>query len=500
MNRFDVIVIGAGHNGLTTAAMLAKKGRQVLVVEKRDIIGGIAAGEQFQAGHHSVGLLHDTSGVRNSVIRELQLEKYGLKTTGQRSPYALLSKNGEGITITSDAQATSQQIAKFSQKDADAYMEYSVFINKISPFINGLMNEVPPNITNITDRELLKLAKKGWSLRKLGKKTMLEFLHVAPMCIADFLNERFETDFIKAGIGAPALYGGFVGPWSAGTALNLLIRECTANQQVLGGPAALVTALEKAAKSNGVEIRTNAEVARIKLDNGRVDGVELKGGEVIEASKVATSCSPFETFLSLIVPNEINYKLEHGITHFRARGTTAKVNLALSQPLQFKCDFENIKFARTGNSFDEMEKAFDAIKYRQFSEEPILDIHISENTASVLVHFAPYDLEGGWNPEQNEKLYQNVIRSLEQYCSNASEAITGKEILSPLDLEQRYNLPNGNIYHGEHAIDQLITRPIPSCMQYRTPIQGLYLCGSGSHPGGGITCAPGYLAASVIMS
>jgi len=253
-------------------------------------------------------------------------------------------------------------------------------------------------------------------------------------------------------------------------------------------------------------------VERILLDHsGRVKGVRFsEGGEELSRI-VAASCTPQATFFRLLQPNEIEYPLEQGILHFRSRGTTAKLNLALKEPLKFKYESSSpIAFARTGNSLDEMEKAFDSAKYRAFSEQPVLDIHIptvsnpelapyGHCVASILVHFAPYNLVSGWTSANKEALGDRVVKTLEQYAPNLPGAIVGREILSPVDLESRYGLTEGHIFHGEHAVDQLMTRPIPSCCRYSTPITGLYICGSGSHPGGGITCAPGALAAKVIL-
>ncbi len=509
-NAYDIIVIGGGHNGLTTAAALAKRNKKVLVLEKRAVLGGIAAGEEFYPGYTTTGLLHDTSGVRRKVINALQLEKYGLKTRKARATVSLLSKNGSCLNLAADVEKAAAAIAEFSKKDAEAYKEYRAFIDKISGFISKLMDDIPPDMIHLGGKQLWELAKKGLALKKLGKKTMTEFLKVAPMSVADFLNEKFETDFIKAGIAAPAIYGSYTGPWSSYTTLNLLLWECAANEHIVGGPQALVAALEKAALDAGAEVRIDAGVDKIILDeNRKVSGVKLIGGEKISARVVVSSCTPRETFYELLLPNQIDYSLEHSILHYRSRGTTAKVNLAVNKITEFNGADGVVEFARTGNSFDEMERAFDVVKYREFSEEPVLDIHIpsiadpslapeGHAVVSMVVHFAPHHFDEGWSDKTKDKLLQNVIGTLEQYAPGVSEAIVGSEVLSPVDLETRYNLTNGHIFHGEHAVDQLITRPIPSCARYQTPIEGLYLCGSGSHPGGGITCMPGYLAASVI--
>jgi phytoene dehydrogenase-like protein len=507
---YDIIIIGGGHNGLTAAVTLAKKNKKVLLLEKRPVLGGIAAGEEFHPGYSTTGLLHDTSGVRPDVVKALDLEKFGLKTKKSRANVLLLSKDGKSLELSSDVDRTAAAIAKFSQKDADGYREYRSFIDKISGFISGLVNELPPDLTHLEGAQLWALAKKGLALKKLGNKTMLELLKVAPMSVADFLNERFETDFIKAGMAGPALYGSFTGPWSSYTTLNLLLWECTANECVIGGPQALVSALQNAAKDAGADIRTNAPIDKIVLDeNRKVTGVRLIGGEEVKASIVASSCTPHVTFYELLKPNQISYTIEHGIKHYRSRGTTAKVNLALNKSVTFN-GVAGVELARTGNSFDEMERAFDPVKYRNFSDEPVLDIHVpsvqnpslapaGHAVVSILVHFAPHHFEEGWSEKTKDKLLNTVIKTLAHYTPDISSMMVASEVLSPVDLEMRYSLTNGHIYHGEHAVDQLITRPIPSCARYATPIDGLYLCGSGSHPGGGITCMPGYLGAQMIL-
>ena len=511
MNKYDVIVIGGGHNGLTTATILAKKGKKVLVVEKRNVLGGIAAGEEFHPGYSTTGLLHDTSGVRPGVVKKLELEKYGLKINHNRPELTVLSKDGKSVTFQSDVNATATAIGKFSDKDAEAYSAYRGFLHKIGKVINGLMDNPPPNIDveNLTMASLVVLAKKGLMLKGLGNKTMMELLKVAPMCVADFLNEKFQTDFIKAGIAAPALYGNYAGPWSAYSTINLLLWECASRCDIKGGPQALIDALEKAAVQASVEIRMEAEVVKILLNTeGAVRGVRLEGGEEIGALNVAASCTPKETFLNLFDDFEIEYELSYWIGKIRSRGTTAKVNLAINKTIEL--NGQRIEYARTGNSFDEMEKAFDPVKYKEVTTEPFLDIHIpsisnpslapdSHSVISVLVHHIPYYFEAGWSSDAKKILGENVLKTLEIYSPGLTNALVGMEVLSPKDLEERYTLTEGHIYHGEHFVDQLITRPIPSCSRYATPISGLYMCGSGAHPGGGITCMPGSMAAEAIL-
>lgn len=507
--RYDAIVIGGGHNGLTAAIALAKKNRKVLVLEKRKLLGGLAAGEEFFPGYFTTGLLHDTSAVRSRVIREFNLEQFGLRKKGSRPEVHFLSKDGKCLNLSPDVNAACTEIAKFSVRDAEAYRDYRAFIEKIGGFIRGLLDELPPDLTDFGNKQVWELAKKGLALKRLGKKTMMEFLKVAPMSVADFLNEKFETDFIKAGIAGPALYGSFTGPMSSYTTLNLLMWECTSHEHIVGGPQALVSALEKAARLAGVDLMTDAPADRVTLTaEGKVTGVRLANGEQMLSPLVLSSATPMVTFYHLLEPNQITYTLEQSIGHYRSRGTTAKVNLAVNKLVNFN-GVSGISFARTGNSFEAMERAFDAVKYRKFSDEPILDIHVpsleSEGLApaghsviSILVHFAPHRFDEGWSEKTKGRLLEQVIKTLTQYAPDVAPAIVGSEVLSPVDLEQRYGLTGGHIFHGEHAVDQLMTRPVPSCARYATPIPGLYLCGSGSHPGGGVTCMPGYLGAKAI--
>ena len=511
MSKYDVIVIGGGHNGLTNAVMLAKAGKKVLVLEKRHILGGIAAGEEFHPGYFTTGLLHDTSCVRTEVIKELQLEKFGLNLKPKRARVSLLSKDGRSISICDDVVASANMIRPISEGDAKAYKEYQLFLKKISKVINDLMDNPPPDIDveNLTMASLVVLAKKGLLLKGLGNKTMMELLKVAPMCVADFLNEKFETDFLKAGLAAPALYGAYAGPWSAYSTINLLLWESASRNTVEGGPQALIEALTKTTKDIGVETRTETEVEKIELDSeGNVIGVRIKGGGIVNSNFVVSSCTPKETFINLFDDFEIEYELDYWIEKIRGRGTTAKVNIAVNKEVLL--NNHSVAFARTGNTFDEMEKAFDPVKYGEVSDTPFLDIHIptienpslapeGHSVVSVLVHQIPYDFKEGWSSDSKRKLGQIVLEQLEIYSPGISEAVEGIEVLSPLDFEERYSLTDGHIYHGEHFVDQLVTRPIPSCSRYSTPVSGLYLCGSGSHPGGGIACMPGYLSAKTLL-
>ncbi|MDH4066161.1 MAG: NAD(P)/FAD-dependent oxidoreductase, partial [Acidobacteriota bacterium] len=290
----------------------------------------------------------------------------------------------------------------------------------------------------------------------------------------------------------------------------LLLAAAVADRPVTGGPQALVAALEKAARGLGVEIRTGTAVEKILLEGGRVCGVEIAGGERIEAATLAASCDPKQVFLDLLPPAVLGHGLETDVIHFRARGTAAKMHLALSAYPEFSSrPGRRFGHVRTGASLDELERAFDAVKYRRFSARPVLDIRFptvetpelapaGHHVASILVSFAPFALDGGWTGASRDRLYRSVIDGLAAHAPGIEDLIVGSEVLTPADLAAEYRLTQGHLFHGEHALDQLLIRPAPGCARYATPVPGLYLCGSGSHPSGGITCAPGALAARSI--
>jgi len=509
-NAYDVIIIGAGHNGLTAAALLAKQGRKILVLERRSVIGGLAAGEEFHPGYRTGGLLHDTGQVRVPVVRALELQSQGLEIIPGRPSVLALNQENSGLLLGGDTGKTAEAIGSLSPRDAKNYPAYRAFIEKVGGVVNRMFDELPPDVGATDGRALWDYFKTGFALRRLGKPTMLELLRIAPMSIADWLNEWFETECLKAALAGAGLIGNFAGPWSPGTAFNLLLWECTAQHRIKGGPRALINALERTARAQGAEIRTEAEVSRVQVAEGRAFGVVLQSGERIPAAAVAASCDPRRTFLELVPADQLGNRLQNRIQHIRGTGATANVHLALNRPLEFSDrSGEKIEFARSGSRLDQLEKAFDDCKYGRLPSAPMLDIHVptvsspelappGHSVVSILAHFVPYHLEPRWDQDQVEKLGDAVVATLEQYAPGVSNAIVARHVLSPADLETRYGLVNGHILHGEHALDQLILRPVPECARCRTPIEGLYLCGSGSHPGGGITCGPGALAAAVI--
>jgi phytoene dehydrogenase-like protein len=508
---YDLIVIGAGHNGLVAATLAAKRGRKVLVVEKRPTVGGLCAGEEFHPGFKHAGIHHDTSGLRASVVEELELVKHGLKLRADEAPVFAPEEKGRGLLVWKSPRRMAEELAPRSQKDLKAYEQYRATVERFAPVLRKVFDDFPADVTSMSVSSLWELMKKAVSLRMLGKADMMEVLRVAPMCVADWLNEFFEDDLLKACLAGPAVYNTYCGPWSPGSVLNQLIAECFAARPVEGGPQALVKALMTAAEAAGVEIRTNAAVTRVDVVDGKVRGVTLEGGTQLAAAKVGAAVDPKTLFLELVEPGSTTMQFQSNVQNIRARGTAAKVHLAVrSYPEWRERPSLQAEYVRTGEVFDQMERAFDAVKYRKISDEPILDIYVptleapelappGQHVLSILVSFAPYQLDGGWTEERRQELYDKVVAQLEKYAPGIGSTIVGKELLSPKDLEERYGLWGGHLHHGEHAADQLLMRPTPECASYATPVAGLFLVGSGAHPGGGVTGAPGAFAARAMF-
>ena len=518
--HFDVIVIGAGHNGLTTACLLARAGRSVLVIEKRAVVGGLCAPEEFHPGYHAPGILHDTAQLRTGLLEDLHLDEHGLDLTAPEPTLFVSPSDHTGVLISlSDPTATAAEITRVSERDSVRWGQYRAFISRARDLIEPLLADAPPDLARLGSMgpgalgglPLTTVVHLANAARRFGRNDLPGLLRIPPMCVADWLNEWFESDVVKGGLANAAIQGMWAGPWSPGTAANLLLLECTTRHSVVGGAAGLASALERAARQYGVKIRTEAEVTRIRLENRAVAGVTLKSGEAFDARVVASGVDPRTTFLRLIEPATLPIAFEHRIGVLRARGTSAKVHLALSRRLEFAAKpGERIARARTTGSLDDLERAFDPVKYRGASERPLLDIFIPSvarpetapdgtDVVSLLVHFAPFDLAGGWTSQARERLGDAAIAELERVAPGVSKSIVARQVLTPADLAERFGIVGGHIHHLEPALDQLVIRPTLETMRYATPVRGLFLCGAGSHPGGGVTCAPGALAADAVV-
>ena len=517
----DVVIIGGGHNGLVTAFYLAKAGFKPLVLERNAQVGGAAVTDEFHPGFRCSILAHAVGPIRPDIVRDMQLEKHGLRLITPEVCVTALSPDGRALSLYQDAGKSSQEIAAFSQKDATKYPEFQTSLGKISKVIAEALTTTPPDIDHPNSGDLWSMLKTGRAIRNLGKKDMFRLLRWGPMAVADLASEYFETELLRAVIAARGVFGTFLGPWSAGSALVLLIRAAGdahpagSASFAAGGTGSVTQAMASAAKSAGAEIRTNAEVIEIRVQNGAATGVLLSTGEEIQAKAVISNADPKRTLLKLTDPLHLSPDFVQKLQHYRGNGTVAKVNLALSGLPKFTAikngDASALKGRiHIGNEIDYLERAFDESKYGNFSKVPYLEVAIpsltdptlapeGKHVMSIYMQYAPYKLKGDWEDER-KALGQTVVKTLAEYAPNLPELILTHQIITPRDLEEKYGLTGGQIFHGELALDQFFTmRPLLDWARYRTPIQNLYLCGSGTHPGSGLTGGSGANAAREIV-
>jgi phytoene dehydrogenase-like protein len=518
----DVIIIGGGHNGLVTAFYLAQAGHKPLVLERRSQIGGAAVTEEFSPGFRCSTLAHVAGPLRPDIVRDMQLERHGLRFITPEIGVVALSPDHRALVLHNDAQKSSQEIARFSQKDATRYPEFQDSLGKLGKVIGDALLLPPPNIDSPSTGDLWGMLQTGRGIRKLGKKDMFRLLRWGPMAVADLVAEFFETELLRATIAARGIFGTFLGPWSAGSSLVLLIRAAGDNHPagsshfVAGGIGALTQAMASAAKQAGAEIRSNVEVKEVRIKDGTATGVVLASGEEISAKAVISNADPKRTLLKLVDPTYLAPDFVQKLKNYRMPGTVAKVNLALSGLPEFTA----LKGATNGAlssrihigpEIDYLERAFDDSKYGHFSQNPYLEVTIpsltdpslapaGKHVMSIYMQYAPFKLKNGdWENERG-KLGDTIVKTLAQYAPNLPGLVMDGQIITPKDLEETYGLTNGHIFHGELSLDQFFTmRPLLDWARYRTPINNLYLCGSGTHPGAGLTGGSGANAAREIL-
>lgn len=517
----DIIIIGGGHNGLVTAFYLAKAGFKPLVLERNSQVGGAAVTDEFHPGFRCSTLAHTAGPILPGVVADMQLEKYGLKMITPEVCVTALSPDGRALSLYQDLGKSAQEISAFSQKDAGGYFELQRSLSKIAKVIADALATAPPDIDDPSRSDLWSMLKTGRAIRKLGKKDMFRLLRWGPMAVADLVSEYFETELLRALVAARGVFGTFLGPWSAGSALVLLIRAAAdphpagSASFAAGGMGAVTQAMASAAQAAGAEIRTGAEVIEIHVKNGSATGVLLSTGEEILAKAVVSNADPKRTLLKLTDPIHLSPDFVQKLQHYRGNGTVAKVNLALSGLPTFTALKNGDSGAlrgriHIGHEIDYLERAFDESKYGNFSRQPYLEATIpsltdptlapdGKHVMSVYMQYAPYKLKGDWE-SQRKSLGQTVVQTLARYAPNLPELILTHQIITPQDLEDKYGLTGGQIFHGELALDQFFTmRPLLDWARYCTPIENLYLCGSGTHPGSGLTGGSGANAAREIL-
>ncbi len=514
---YDVIVLGAGHNGLVAAATLARSGKRVLVLERRPIVGGAAVSEEFHPGFRGLPGASLCGLLRPEVIQELGLAQRGLQLLPIDPEVAALGEDGKVLRIWRDPARTAQELGASSPRDAAAFPAFHSLMVGLAAVADPLMEKAPPEVADWAWGDQLALLGRGLKLRRLGKDAMYRSIRMVPMSLRALLGEWFETELLEATLAVDALAGTFRGPYSPETAFGLLHHFAPGVHGgswslVRGGMGNLTRLLAAAAQEAGAAVRTDAEVRQILTKDGRATGVQLASGEIVLATTVLSNADPKRTFLRLVDPVELPRDFVAAIRHFQTEGCVAKVHLALDGLPEIPgTTAVPAAHLRIAPSLEYLERAYDDAKYGAPSREPFLDIVIpsvvdpevappGKHVMSVLVQYAPYHRrQGSWDRDR-EAFGDTVVDLLERRLPGLRKRIVAREVLTPVDLESRFGLTDGHIYHGEMTLNQqLVLRPAPGWSRYRTPIAGLYLCGSGAHPGGGITGAPGHNAAHAVL-
>jgi len=520
--KHDVIIVGGGHNGLVTAAYLARAGKKVLVLERRELVGGCAVTEEIWPGYRVSTAAYLTSLMQERIVRELELEKHGYRVDAKDPAFFSAFPDGRHFFMWQDRAKTLAEITKFSKHDAEVYPAYEDQIERISQVVEQLLLTTPPHFPPAA-MDLVDYLRLAGKMRGLGARDIVALVKIFTMSAADFLDEWFESEQVKVTLATDGVIGANGGPRSPGTAY-ILLHHCMGGVAghrglwgfVRGGMGAVSEAIASAGRAKGVEIRTNAAVAKVTVRGGRARGVVLATGEEIEATQVASNLDPRVTFLKLVEPRDLDDEFVRAIRAFRIEGTSCKINLALNGLPEFRAfpgapGPHHRATMHICPNIEYVERAWDDAKYGRASERPLLELTVptmydpslapaGKHVMGIFLQYAPYTLrEGTWD-DLRESFGDRVISLIEEYAPNIRSLVEHRQVLTPLDLERRFGITGGNIFHGEMSLDQMfVMRPVAGWARYRTPVRGLFLCGSGAHPGGGVMGAPGYNCAREML-
>ncbi|WP_420419976.1 phytoene desaturase family protein [Pacificispira sp.] len=522
-NRYDAIVVGAGHNGLTAASYLARSGLKVLVVERNDYIGGAAVSRELHPGWTYSNCSYVCSLLRPEVQRELDLPRHGLQVIPYESG-ATFMRNGDYFAYYSDHDALRREIARHSKKDVDAYDRYSRFVTRQCRFIKPLLMRTPPDPVRLKPRDIQEMLYLARRFHDLGPREMADTLRFWTMSVGEFLDDFFESDVIKAHIAGSGIIGTGLGVYSPGTAYVLLHHymgevdgSIGAWGFTRGGMGGVSAALASAFREAGGEIRTGSAIEKFLVSGGRVTGVVLENGDEITAPTVVSNMDVRRTFLKHVDGDDLSDDFKKAVRRFKIRGSSGKINVALDGAPDFIAAPKNAAFLKgdlhASDSLEELDRAYDDWKAGRWSQEPYFDMLIptyidptmappGKHMMTLFVQYAPYELAGGesWDGPNREAFADTVIDKIERHAPGFRDLIVHKEVRTPWDIEREVGLTEGNIFQGELTFDQLLfNRPVPGYADYRSPIKGLYVCGSSSHPGGGVMAAPGANAAREIL-
>ena len=518
----DVVIIGGGHNGLACAGYLAKAGLDVLVLEKRDLVGGAAATEEPWPGYRVSSASYVVSLMPPQVVRELDLKRFGYEVSIITPDYFVPFPDGTSLTLWGDVERDAANIARFNERDAAAYVAFDRYFDRVARLLKDLLFVVPPNM-NL--RDLPKWAATAGRFRKWSGRDLHETVRLFTMSAADFLDEWFEDERVKGALATQAIIGAWCGPMTPGSAYVLMhhwIGEVDGHAGawgwVKGGMGGISQAMARAAEAAGAEIRTSAEVDRVAINaSGRAVGVALVDGSLVRAQRIVSCAHPVTTYLSLVGEERLPGDVVRDVKRYRTRSGSVKLNVALSELPAFPSwDQEgdlHKGLAAVSPSVEYLERAWDDAKYGRMSEHPYVEVvfptaHEPEGLAPKGKHlmlafsqYGPYELaDGSWDDGGRDEYAARVLKALGEFAPTLESSVEHLEVLTPKDIEDRFGLIGGNIMQGELTPDQLFSfRPIPGHGDYRTPVAGMYLCGSGTHPGGGVMGVPGRNAASVIL-
>ena len=522
-NRYDAIIIGGGHNGLVTAAYLARAGRKVLLLERRELLGGCSVTEEIWPGYRVSTAAYLTSLLQERIVSDLDLPRYGYRVAAKDPAFFSPFPDGRHLFFWQDGRRTFEEIAKFSKRDADRFNEYEEYLERLARVVESLLLVTPPEFPPRGVGDLVDYVRLLARFRGLGRRDTIALVKIFTMSATNLLDEWFESDQLKVTLATDAVIGANGGPHSPGTAYILLhhVMGAVGGKRglwgfVRGGMGAISEAIAASARNYGAEIRTGAPIAKIVVSDGAARSVVLENGDEFSAHAIVSSVDPKRTFLGLMDPHELPPEFLERIRAFRTEGTSCKINLALNGLPSFKAlpgapGAQHKATMHICPSVDYVERAWDDAKYGRPSQSPLLEMTVptmydpslapaGHHVMGIFLQYAPYTLsESNWD-ELREPFAGRVFDIIEEYAPGFRSLVEHKQVLTPLDLERRFGITGGNIFHGEMSLDQMfVMRPVPGAARYRAPVRGLWLCGSGAHPGGGVMGAPGYNAAREIL-